>query len=187
MTDSEENEWTSEEARALRGLADRTGAPSADAKAKTIGRLATLGLLQSTQSSRRPAWMSWAAAASFAAIGFLAGRMLSPAPAPEPFPNVAGGTKYVLLLTGAGSATPEENGARREEYGAWLKDLQRRGVSADGAELVGTRHEFPEGRPQDGVVGYFVISAKGESEAVAIAKANPHLRHGGGVVVAAIR
>jgi hypothetical protein len=187
MTDDEENEWTSDEARALRGLADRTGGPSTDAKAKTIGRLDSLGLLQSTQSSRRPAWLSWAVAASFAAVGFMAGRLLWPASAPAPASSVPGGTKYVLLLTGAGSTTLEENGARRDEYGAWLRDLQQRGVIAEGAELVGTRHEFPEGRPQEGVVGYFVISAKGESEAVAIAKANPHLRHGGGVVVAAIR
>ena len=52
MTDIEEAEWTSDEARALRGLADRTAAPGPDARAKSIERLSSWGC-----SSRR-AWVA---------------------------------------------------------------------------------------------------------------------------------
>ncbi len=182
MSDHEGADWNDDEARALRGLAEEGGSPAPEVKPRIIGRMRALGLLASRPGGVR-AWAPWAAAAVFAVIGFLAGRAVPSAPSEE----VRGGTKYVLLLTGAASATPEENAARRHEYGAWLGDLQQRGVSADGAELVGARHEFPEGRPNEPVVGYFVVAARDESEAVAIARANPHLRHGGGVVLAAIR
>jgi hypothetical protein len=182
MNDNEGADWKDDEARALRSLAERIGSPAPGVKPRTMDRLRALGLLSSRLRSTS-AWAPWAAAAAFAVMGFLAGRGLSSAPLTEE----RGGTKYVLLLTGGASATPEENAARRYEYGAWLGDLHKRGVTADGAELVGTRHEFPEERSNEQVVGYFVIAARDESEAVAIARANPHLRHGGGVVLAAIR
>jgi len=182
MNDNEGADWKDDEARTLRSLAERIGSPAPEVRPRTTGRLRALGLLSSRLRSTS-AWAPWAAAAAFAVVGFLAGRSTASAPSvQEP-----GGTKYVLLLTGGQSATPEENAARRNEYGAWLGDLQHRGLTADGAELVGTRHEFPEGRANEPVVGYFVIAARNEAEAVAIAQANPHLKHGGGVVVAAIR
>lgn len=182
MSGNEGADWNDDEARALRALAEGSGSPSPEVKPRVIGRMRAHGLLASRPRGGR-VWATWAAAAVFAVIGFLAGRAVPSAPSAV----VHEGAKYVLLLTGGASATPEENAARRHEYGAWLGDLQRRGVSADGAELVGARHEFPEGRPNGPVVGYFVVAVRSESEAVAIARANPHLRHGGGVVLSAIR
>ena len=182
MSDNEGADWNEDEARALRGLAEGSAAPAPDVRPRVIGRLRALGLLTSRPRGARH-WAPWAAAAVFAIVGFLAGRGNPPAPAVEE----RGGTKYVLLLTGGASATSEENAARRHEYGAWLGDLRKRGVSADGAELVGARHEFPEGRREEPVVGYFVVAARDESEAIAVARANPHLRYGGGVVLSPIR
>ena len=177
MNDNEGAAWKDDEARALRSLVDGSASPAPEVRSRILGRLTALGLL-SSRSRSASAWAPWAAAAAFAVVGFLAGRSTASAPSvQEP-----GGTEYVLLLTGGASATPEENAARRNEYGAWLADLQQRGLTADGAELVGARHEFPAGRPNEPVVGYFVIAARNEAEAVAIARANPHLRHGGGVV-----
>ncbi len=182
MNDNEGADWKDDEARALRSLADGSDSPAPEVRSRVLGRLSALGLL-SSRSRSASAWAPWAAAAAFAVVGFLAGRSTASAPAvQEP-----GGTKYVLLLTGGASATHEENAARRHEYGAWLGDLQKRGLTADGAELVGTRHEFPAGRSNEPVVGYFVVAARDESEALTIARANPHLKHGGGVVLAAIR
>ncbi len=182
MSDNEDADWKDDEARALRSLAEGSDSPASGLKPRIVGQLSALGLL-SPRRGRASTWAPWTAAAALTVVGFLAGRGTTSAPAVEE----RGGTKYVLLLTGGASATPEENAARRHEYGAWLGDLQQRGLIADGAELVGTRHEFPEGRPNEPVVGYFVIAARDESEAIAIARANPHLKHGGGVVVAAIR
>jgi hypothetical protein len=182
MRDSEGVDWDDDEARALRGLAEGSGSPGADVKPGIIGRLTALGLL-TTRPRVTSTWVPWAAAAGFTVMGFLAGRGLPALPSLEE----PGRTKYVLLLTGGASATQNENTARRREYGAWLGELRQRGLSADGSELVGARREFPEGRANEPVVGYFVVAARDESEAVAIARANPHLKHGGGIVLAAIR
>lgn len=182
MSDPEGTEWKDDEARALRSLEDGRGLLASDLKPRILGRLSTLGLV-SPRPARASAWAHWAAAAVFAVVGFLVGQATSSGPATEE----RGGTKYLVLLTGGASTTPEENATRRQEYGAWLANLQQRGLSPSGAELVGTRHEFPEGRPNEPVVGYFVIAAADESEAVAVARTNPHLSHGGGVVVAALR
>lgn len=183
MSDNEEVEWGEEEARALRGLSERGEALPAELKSKAVERLGGLGLLSSAPRARVPHWAPWAAAATFAILGFAAGRGSAPGRIEAPL----NGTRFVLLLRGAASVTPAENAARREEYGAWLQNLQNRGMVADGAELVTPRHELPENRAGEPVVGYFVINAKDESEALDIARANPHLRHGGGVTLAALR
>lgn len=166
----------------VRALADGGASLPADLKPTLVRTLGDLGLL-STPPRRGPAvWVPWASAALFAVLGFVVGRGASSVtPAPGE------GAAYVLLLTGGASLTPEENAARRGEYGAWLRDIKRRGVSASGMELVGPRHELPRSGRNEPVVGYFIINARDEAEALTIASANPHLRHGGGVTLAGLR
>lgn len=181
---SDENmEWGEDEARALRGLSESGEALPPELKSKVVGKLGDLGLLSPARPARALTWAPWAAAAAFAILGFAVGRGSAPGRVEGP----PLGTRYMLLLRGAASVTPAENAARRQEYGAWLSDLQRRGMVADGAELVTPRHDLPETRGSEPVVGYFIINAKEESEALSIARANPHLRHGGGVTLAALR
>lgn len=183
MSDNEGTDWREEEARALRALNERGEGLPPELKSKVKGRLTDLGMLSPERPRRASTWAPWAAAAALALLGFAIGRGSVPARTEATPP----GTRYVLLLKGAGSVTPEENDARRAEYGAWLQGLQRRGMLADGAELVTPRHDLPENGKNEPVVGYFIINVKNESEALDIAKANPHLRHGGGVTLAALR
>lgn len=183
MSENEGTNWREEEARALQALSEGGEGLPPELRSKVVQRLGGLGLLSPARTGRVPHWAPWAAAAAFAALGFTIGRGSSV----EPAATAAPGTRYVLLLTGASSATPAENVARRQEYGAWLQDLRSRGMVADGAELVTPRHELPENRGNEPVVGYFIINAKDESEALNVARANPHLRHGGGVTLAALR
>jgi hypothetical protein len=182
MSETEKPEWGEDEARALRGLSEPGEALPSNLKPKVVERLAGLGLLSTARPSRSLNWAPLAAAAAFAILGFAVGRGTSASSG-----ATALGTRYVLLLTGAASVTPAENEARRQEYGAWLSGLQRRGMVADGAELVTPRHDLPGDGRSGPVVGYFIINAKDETEALDIAKANPHLRHGGGVTLAALR
>jgi hypothetical protein len=183
MSHTEDDEWNADETSALRTLGQEGGALPPALKPAVVRRLSALGLLAPSTRLRAAVWGPWAAAAVLAVIAFGLGRGLGV----ERRSGTESSTRYVLLLTGAGSTTPEENAARRLEYGVWLAGLQRRGMLADGAELVGTRHELPEEGRNEPVVGYFVINARDESEALAIARGNPHLRHGGGVTVAALR
>ena len=182
MSDHDGREWNEREKRELREVADAIDSPPPSLKANVTGRLIDLGLLWPPKRARA-IWAPWAAAAAVAVIGFFAGRYTTP----EPHNGTPGRDRYILLLTGGASASAEENNARRREYGGWLLDLTRRGVAATGAELIGTRHEFGAARPAEPVVGSFIIDTNDESEALLMARANPHLRHGGGVVVAALR
>lgn len=182
MNEINQNEWTDEEARALAALAPVDASIPSGGKARVMEQLKTLGLLTS-RPPRAATWIPWATAAVLAVAAFGLGRATSlsaSAPAEE-------GQRYVLLLNGAGSLTPAENVERRKEYGDWLSDLRRRGLGVDGAELMAPRHDLPEPLSGPPVVGYFIITAHSEAEALKIAEATPHLKHGGGVTVAAIR
>lgn len=181
MNPVEPEGWTELEAPALRAIAPPEHPVPAVLKSRLVERLTGLGLVTSTIPGRR-SWAPWAAAAVLAVGGFGLGRASSSSPLPSET-----GQRYVLLLNGAASATPAENAARRKEYGDWLNDLRRRGLGVDGAELVGTQHELPAPRSGPPVVGYFIITARTESEALEIAETTPHLKHGGGVTLAALR
>jgi hypothetical protein len=182
MNQTDENRWNDGEAACFRELITAESSPSPGLKARVIQNLTGLGLLVSPVR-RGAQWIPWATAAALSVVGFGLGRASASSGGAPP----VAGQRYVLLLNGAGSTTPSENAERRQEYGDWLNDLRQRGLGVDGAELVGEQHDFPEPRTGPPVVGYFIITARNESEALSIAETTPHLRHGGGVTVAALR
>ena len=187
MNETQDQQLSEQEARRLRELGQVPSPPPPEMKARILQDLTGLGLVAASRRSQ-PQWIPWAAAAALAVIGFGLGRETAGrAPTAGRTGAAEAGQRYVLLLNGGGSTTPEENAARRKEYGDWLNDLSRRGMGVDGQELVGERHDLPEERGGPPVVGYFVITARNESEALEVAKTTPHLRHGGGVTVSAIR
>lgn len=82
------------------------------------------------------------------------------------------------------------------KYGQWAGALAREGSLVAGEKLdeTGMLLEIPggagtmlpggdDGSPLGRLGGYFVISAGDRAEALAIAGTNPHLRHGGRIVV----
>jgi hypothetical protein len=103
-----------------------------------------------------------------------------------------GGALYLLLLyPGADpvAGRPAGEAARVAEYGAWAGALRRAGklVSAErlrkeGRWLGGGPHEESVAVPQ----GFFLVRARDDAEAEAIARDCPHLRHGGRVAVQAV-
>jgi hypothetical protein len=182
MNHADENQWNDDEAARLRELIAPESSPSPGLKTRVVESLTGLGLLASP-ARRGARWIPWATAAALSVVGFGLGRASTSSPAAPP----AAGQRYVLLLNGAGSTTPSENALRRKEYGDWLNDLHARGLGVAGEELVGEQHDLPEPRIGPPVVGYFIITARNQSEALSIAETTPHLRHGGGVTVAALR
>jgi hypothetical protein len=183
----DDNDWTSEEAEALRALSSGGTAPAA-LEEKTVERLRGEGLLPVRPPVSRRWWLAAAAGTALFAAGLVVGSRLpgstgTPAAAPD----------FVLLLYERGAVgriAPAEEQARVEEYRAWAKRLRREGVRIRGERLEPETRWL--GPPTSGgagdllLGGYFVVSARNFAAAVAIARTCPHLKHGGTIEVRAI-
>ena len=115
---------------------------------------------------RRPTFAYLAAAA--AALVVIIVWFARPAP---PAPN------YILLLY----ESPQFTGGNRAEYGQWARQMRPLIV---GGEELGSQDVFanvPEPAPRP--AGYFLIHAADDAGAMRVARACPHLRHGGAVVL----
>jgi len=190
MNDDDEQDLTDAQRRALLELPAEAPVP-AGLEDRVVEALRKRGLVapptvRPRASSPRLARLA-AAAALFAAgmgAGVFAARVGS-SPPPE-------GSLYLLLLyPGAAYAEggPADEAARAAEYGAWAGSLRREGrlVEAErlkaGAQVIegGSGAESSEG-PQ----GFFLVRARDPAQAQAIARACPHLRHGGRVALQAV-
>jgi hypothetical protein len=94
----------------------------------------------------------------------------------KPSPN------YILLLY----ESPQFMGGNRAEYGQWARQMQP--LIAGGEELgatelavAGNNTPLPNTTPK--LAGYFLIDADDDAGAMRVARACPHLKHGGAVVL----
>jgi hypothetical protein len=147
-----------------------------------------------------PAWTRAAAAALLLVVfgsGFALGVSANPFGAPSPSSERSHGSRYLLLLSSgetSGDAAAAE--ARAGEYAAWARELGGRGqlVAADELSDVEwtldgeTPAEFHSGAPTtQRPNGFFLLRARDDVEARAIAASCPHLRHGGQLSLRPIR
>jgi hypothetical protein len=99
----------------------------------------------------------------------------------RPAPVVQPG--YILLLY----ESPQFTGGSRAEYSRWAKEMRPSVVGGeelgmrDVAALAGTVTPLPTGSSR--LAGYFLLSAADDTRASDIARACPHLTHGGAVVL----
>ena len=127
-----------------------------------------------------PAWRVWARVAAvliLLAAGYWAGRRSGAGDVPS-----AEGRRYVLLLyedSAFQTAIPEEQLVA--EYSAWAATLSRQGQLDLGEKLADDDLMLP-GR-EDTLGGFFIIRAGDDAEALAIARACPHLKYGGRVAL----
>ena len=198
MTDEPDSiepvELSEREAEALRSLDRGDAQASAALRARIVDSVRANVAPPRALDSPVPRWTPWPPILLTAAASFLAGVATNrPLPhevpaAPSSTASPMDGSRYMLLLEGASSATADENRNRAREYGDWARENSRRGVETMGEELVGEPAVFPAGAASGGdVVGYFIVRAKSENEARAIAADNPHLQHGGRVILKALR
>ncbi len=181
-----------QELAALRALShDRR--PPPELEDRVVAALGRRGLI------RAPAWRRWlpaaAAAVMILALGFAAGRFsLQPVPA-----TADDSPRFVLLLYDTpereASRAPELERRLSAEYGAWADQLGDDGRFVAGDPIHGEGRMLrrldekveaqPAGTEAGGeiVVGYFMIRARDHAQAVEIAKACPHLKYDGGVLV----
>jgi hypothetical protein len=173
------DDLTEPERAALQALREDAAAPPRLEEA-VVAALARRGLVRASRSKK---WLAPVAAAAAAfGLGILAGSAMAHRPAPA-----AAAERYVLLLEGADTPTPEEELQRVAEYRSWARKEAGAGRLLSGEKLESQAVALGAGasRPSGGeaVRGFFIIVAKDEAEALAIARNCPHLRHGGRVVV----
>ena len=86
--------------------------------------------------------------------------------------------RYILLLY----ETAAFNGGSREEYSAWAQDM--RPLIVGGEELAAPALlTINETATSPRLAGYFLINASDDATAARVARACPHVKHGGGVVL----
>lgn len=172
--------------RRLSGLREEPSPPSA-LEDRVVDELRARGLLARRQPLSRRLMAAAAAVALFAG-GWLAGRAPAESSPHSPAAN------YVLFLLGGVEPGPDE-AERVEEYRAWAVRLARAGQLSAG-EKLGTAAWLLDGgsgdidlRPAPAahqaapLSGFFLLTAAGPEDALAIARSCPHLRHGGEVLL----
>jgi len=190
----DEDELTEAERRALDALPAETRVP-AGFEDRVVESLRTRGLLggttQPSASPPRRRVLRLGLAAGLFGSGLGAGFVAARRQGTTSQPDV--GPLYLLLLYPGprfveGRAADEA--ARVAEYGAWAGRLRRAGQLVGAEKLKeGTRVLEGDTRvdsPEPGPQGYFLIRARDMTEAEAIARDCPHLRHGGRVSVQAV-
>jgi hypothetical protein len=123
-------------------------------------------------------WVVAAAALAAFAIGWVGAGGSLPRTTPE--------RRYILLLYAGDATRTESESGSVEEYRRWAQTVRagRREVSGErledrGIAVLGS----PASVPFAPVLGYFVIEAADDGDALAIARRHPHLRRGGRIVV----
>jgi len=192
MSEREEG-WSDAEARALREL-PRELTPRPELEERVVAALAGRGLVRVPRGGSGRIGRAVAAAAAgllLMAAGVWIGRALPQGQARTIAPDAS--PRFVLfLLRGQESDRPAEEGARVAEYRAWARGLAASGRSVSGEKLddreerlgaPGALVPAAAVAPEEEIRGYFVISAASLDDALAVARACPHLKHGGRIVV----
>lgn len=136
---------------------------------------------------RRHRWRQVAAAVTLIALGAAGATALRPQPAG----SRTAGPRYLFLLYPGGNAAAGNAAeiALVAEYGAWARGASEAGHAvtgerlADGPGVLVTASAASPAPDADAPEGFFIVSARTRDEAVALAQASPHARHGGRIVV----
>jgi hypothetical protein len=174
---TEDDQLPSEERAALERL-PRDIAPAPDLEDRVVGHLRHQGAF-ARRSTLRPALAVAASVIVAFGLGVGAGRAWQPDGSDR-----AAGQRYLLLLYGGDTATPEEESKRVAEYGEWARVEAAAGRMEGGEKLDGNSSTL--GNPivsGPAPSGFFIIRAASEQEAQSIAMRCPHLRHSGTVLL----
>ena len=94
-------------------------------------------------------------------------------------------SKYMLILQNPAGFVEDVSHAK--EYGEWMNTLVAKGMAASGDELYVQGWEYGPDLTNEtalkNISGYFLIEAKTDAEAQAIAQLCPHVKHNGIVIL----
>jgi hypothetical protein len=104
--------------------------------------------------------------------------------------------RYALMIctdeSSEGALSPEESSARLAEYGAWVEEMNTRGVLRGGERLRPTTDattvrvqngdvltlDGPFAETKEQIGGYFIVETKDLDEAIEVAAKIPGAKHG---------
>lgn len=184
---------------------DREIAPPVELEDRVVGELSRRGLIGDGHPEERLGWRSMraalaaAAAVAVLALGVLIGRVTQE---PGAVPGTLTGAEndlYALLLyetPGYDAPSAAEARSRYSEYSRWVGEAYQRDQFVTGEDLEVGEGWLIKPTPNGPVVesasavaagaplsGIFFIRADSAEHALELARALPHLRHGGQVVV----
>ena len=162
--------------------------PPAELERRTLAELRRRGLVApgpalAPSAPRR----AWPLAAAVALVAFALGIWLGPRIESSRAASAeSAGDRYLLLLY---EPRPIERAGLDlvAEYSAWAGELARRGLLVEAEKLAsadlrfGTASAIEPSPGSSAPTGFFLIRAGNASEAEAIARSCPHLKHGGEV------
>ena len=161
--------------------------PPSGLEDRVVESLRARGLLDAQRRGPRrivPARWAWPAAIAAGLLLFAGGFTLGRVPVQT---AGAGMGRYTLLLyEGPGFNTAGKPEAELvAEYTAWAGELAGRGSLVAGEKLAAREWILGAGGSagQQEPAGFFIIAARTDDEALAIARSCPHLRYGGTVAV----
>jgi hypothetical protein len=176
-----DDELTSDEAKALRSLAEG-GMPPRALEQATVARLKERGLLSPPRRARSLWLLAAAAGIALFCAGVLVGHRRPEAPS-----SAAERPRFVLFLYDAPSEpelTDAQMQERVSEYRNWAIGLRQSGAEIRGEKLKTEGRRLGSASPGEAPLGgYFIVSAKDWTAAMEIARSCPHLKHGGTIEV----
>jgi hypothetical protein len=210
MSDDPKQNWTDEEAAALRSLRDDAGPPPA-VEERIVSALKQRGRIRAqggTIAMMTRTMGAVAAATILFAGGYLFGQRAAAKPTPEQ-PDVsvaqtgsaAGEQEFMLLMFMRGhdpsaDAPPADDAAYRaiiDEYRQWAIDRENEGRLVSAEKLASTTRVMTKAAGEISVTGdtgsdrvlggYFLITAPSLDDALGMARTHPHLKYGGEVEV----
>jgi hypothetical protein len=191
----EMDELTPQERELFAGL-EREKMPPSFLENRIVEQLKGAGVIRTRWVGRKPGYLKIAAAFALLiavfSVGAIVGSRRSSGPATK-----TDQPGYILIVREFSpelrAKSPEEERQRVKEYGAWARDLGRRGLLIGGeklkdegrllsqanqsSDILETSSEASEGA----VAGYFLLPSGDYNQAVTIAKTCPHIKHGGTV------
>jgi hypothetical protein len=190
----ETTQWSEAEAATLAALRE-PATPAPGLEERVLDGLEARRLVQRKRSFLSPRFRPFLAAAA-AVFLFLAGRSVGQRQITAADPVT--GPRFMILVFEDGSyeaAPPGREAERVAEYSTWAGQLAERGVPVEGDELLnegvtvegaGAYAVLQDGVPTTSagrLAGFFIVGEDDLDSAVGLARATPHLRHGGRVAV----
>jgi hypothetical protein len=158
--------------------------PQPDLENRTVRALRKVGVFKKRRSGILLLLLRVAAGIALLGLGYLCGQRASTLP--------EGTTRYLLLLWEDESFDVPRAGPQVlvAEYRNWASTLRRERHFLGGEDLEPSATRLPERTEtitSEHVGGFFLITASGDAEALAIARTCPHLRHHGRIELRRVR
>ncbi|MEP1033287.1 hypothetical protein [Ekhidna sp.] len=173
----ENDDLLPEERKAFDSL-PRQAMPPQNLEKEIIKELKSKNIIQQKER-KKLSWIAYPVAASLIfSLGFISANYMNS--------SLNEDSTYMMILFEDENFYVGNSAEAAKEYGQWSQLVKQSGIKLHGQELRNIGHEISNGEVTlleadhaNRITGYFVLEAKSDDEALAIARENPHLKYGG--------